>query len=114
MNQGEAWNKALSRTGGRERRLRIIASQHLDINRAALYPFFVRTTLDIDDDLLRAAKSLARAQGKSLGRVVSGLVRRGLEPRRGAALRKRFPIFAVSAGAAPMTPEAVKKAEEEG
>ena len=74
----------------------------------------MRTTLDLDDDLLRAARSLARAQGKSLGRVVSGLARKGLEPRRGAALRKRFPVFAVSAEAAPMTPEAVKKAEEEG
>ena len=74
----------------------------------------MRTTLDIDDDLLRAAKSLARAQGKSLGRVLSGLARRGLEPRKSAALRRGFPVFTVSTGAAPLTPEIVKRAEEEG
>ncbi len=74
----------------------------------------MRTTLDIDDDLLRAAKSLARAQGKSLGRVLSGLARRGLEPRKGAAARRGFPVFTVSREAPPLTLEIVRKAEEEG
>lgn len=38
----------------------------------------MRTTLDIDDDVLQAAKELA-ARGKSTaGRVISDLVRRGL------------------------------------
>jgi len=35
----------------------------------------VRTTLDIDDDVLAAAKSLARHQGCTLGEMVSDLVR---------------------------------------
>jgi hypothetical protein len=73
----------------------------------------MRTTLDIDDDLLRAAKSLARAQGKSLGRVLSGLARRGLEPRKGAAARRGFPVFTVSRDAAPLTPEIVKRADDD-
>lgn len=38
----------------------------------------MRTTLDIDDDLLAAAKELARQQGKPAGQVVSGLLRRAL------------------------------------
>jgi hypothetical protein len=38
----------------------------------------MRTTLDIDDDLLAAAKELARRQGASTGQVVSGLLRRTL------------------------------------
>ena len=38
----------------------------------------MRTTLDIDDDLLAAAKDLARQQGSSAGRVVSALLRRAL------------------------------------
>lgn len=74
----------------------------------------MRTTLDIDDDLLRAARSLARAQGKSLGRVLSGLARKGLEPRKGVAARHGFPVFTVSREAPPLTLEIVKRAEDEG
>ena len=38
----------------------------------------MRTTLDIDDDLLAAAKELARRDGGSTGAVVSRLLRRSL------------------------------------
>lgn len=38
----------------------------------------MRTTLDIDDDLMAAAKELARRQGTTAGRVVSELLRRAL------------------------------------
>jgi hypothetical protein len=38
----------------------------------------MRTTLDIDDDVLQAAKELARRERKSAGRVLSELARRGL------------------------------------
>ena len=38
----------------------------------------MRTTLDIDDDLLAAAKELSRQQGRSAGQVVSALLRRAL------------------------------------
>ena len=38
------------------------------------------TTLDLDDDVLRAARQLARSNGTSLGRVVSTLARAGLQP----------------------------------
>jgi hypothetical protein len=38
----------------------------------------VRTTLDIDDDLLAAAKELARRQGGTTGQVVSRLLRHSL------------------------------------
>jgi hypothetical protein len=38
----------------------------------------MRTTVDIDDDILLAAKELARQQGTSAGRVLSELARRGL------------------------------------
>lgn len=37
-----------------------------------------RTTLELDDSVLAAAHSLARARGTSLGETVSELVRRGL------------------------------------
>ena len=73
----------------------------------------MRTTLDIDDDVLRAAKSIARAQETSLGRVVSNLARKGLTPT--ASGRKRgFPVFRIPPGAPPITEEMVRRAEEEG
>ncbi|OYW53489.1 MAG: hypothetical protein B7Y80_14905 [Hyphomicrobium sp. 32-62-53] len=38
----------------------------------------MRTTLDIDEDILAAAKELARAEGKTAGQVLSDLARRAL------------------------------------
>jgi hypothetical protein len=38
----------------------------------------MRTTLDIDDDLLAVAKELARREGATAGQVVSRLLRRSL------------------------------------
>ncbi len=38
----------------------------------------MHTTLDIADDVLAAAKELARREGRSAGAVVSELARRGL------------------------------------
>lgn len=38
----------------------------------------MRTTLDIDEDVLRAAKELARRQRKTAGAVISGLTRKVL------------------------------------
>jgi hypothetical protein len=39
----------------------------------------MRTTLDIDDDILRIAKDRAKAEDKSAGRVISDLVRKALQ-----------------------------------
>ena len=38
----------------------------------------MRTTLDIDDDVLRAARELARREKKTAGRVISELARKAL------------------------------------
>ena len=38
----------------------------------------MRTTLEIDDDLLQAAKDLARQKKTTAGQVVSGLLRQAL------------------------------------
>ncbi|MEW6747956.1 MAG: ribbon-helix-helix protein, CopG family [Planctomycetota bacterium] len=42
----------------------------------------MRTTLDLDDDLLRAAKSKAALQRKSLTKFIEEAIRRYLEPQR--------------------------------
>jgi hypothetical protein len=38
----------------------------------------MRTTLDIEDDVLQAAKELARKEGETAGKMISTLARRGL------------------------------------
>ena len=40
--------------------------------------FVMRTTLTIDDDILAAAKSMAKREGRSTGEIVSELARRSL------------------------------------
>jgi hypothetical protein len=47
----------------------------------------MRTTLDIEDDVLQAAKELAQRNGVTAGQVISDLARRGLN----AAPTKRRP-----------------------
>jgi coenzyme F420-reducing hydrogenase beta subunit len=42
----------------------------------------MRTTLDIDDDLLHASKELARHEGSTAGAVVSRLLRQALTQHR--------------------------------
>ncbi len=44
----------------------------------------MRTTLDLDDDLVQAAKELARAEGKTMGQLVSEWARSGLHQSSGA------------------------------
>lgn len=43
------------------------------------YDAVMRTTLDIDDNVLAAARALARDESISLGAAVSQLARRGLD-----------------------------------
>jgi hypothetical protein len=47
----------------------------------------MRTTLDIEGDILQAAKELAHSQGATAGQVISDLARRGLSSP--ASARKR-------------------------
>jgi hypothetical protein len=79
---------------------------------ASAYPERMRTTVDLDADILQAARSLARSQRKSLGRVLSDLARGGLAPRREGS-RRGFPVFRVSSHAPPLTLETVARALDE-
>lgn len=74
----------------------------------------MRTTLDVDDDVLAAARALARSEHRSLGRVVSQLARQGLAPRtQRLGEEAGFPVFAVDADAAAITGEMVQAALDE-
>jgi hypothetical protein len=54
----------------------------------------VRTTLDLDDDVLQAAKELAAARGTTAGKIISELARRALTPARTARVRNGVPVLA--------------------
>lgn len=53
----------------------------------------VRTTLDIDDDVLQAAKELAAARRLTAGRVISELARTALQPARTERTRNGVPLL---------------------
>ncbi len=53
----------------------------------------VRTTLDIDDDVLQAAKEIAASRATSAGRILSDLARKALEPKRGPRVRNGVPLM---------------------
>jgi hypothetical protein len=61
----------------------------------------MRTTLDLDDDVLLAAKELAVARGTTAGKVVSELVRQALTPQRAAGLRNGVPVLSNRPAGAP-------------
>ncbi len=53
----------------------------------------MRTTLDIDDDVLQAAKEIARREKKTVGQVISTLARKALTAPLGTeALRAPRPV----------------------
>ena len=74
----------------------------------------MRTTLNIDDEILDAARSIAEERNLSVGTVLSDLARRGLRPA-GADRRKRtdFPVFDVSQDGTILTLDRVKRHEDE-
>jgi hypothetical protein len=75
----------------------------------------MRTTLNLDTDVIEAARALADADGRSLGTVVSDLARRGLLPRESSLDEEDgFPVFRVSPGSAVITQEMVGAALEDG
>jgi len=73
----------------------------------------MRTTLNLDDDLLHAVRSLARERGQSLGDVVSSLIRRGLKPPEEIRYHRDVPVFMVRENAPPITPDMVESALED-
>ena len=73
----------------------------------------MRTTVNLDDDLLHAVRSLARERGQSLGAVVSSLIRRALSPNAEVGYERDVPVFIVREHAAPITPEMVESALED-
>ena len=72
----------------------------------------MRTTVDLDEEVLRVAKSLARQRGESLGRVLSDYFQRALlrtSEDFTAGTSNGIPLLPRRPGAKPVTPELVKE-----
>lgn len=69
----------------------------------------VRTTVDIDDDVLRAAKELAEMRGVTAGKMLSDLARQALAPPRAYRERNGVPIVPRAAGGRVITNADVRR-----
>lgn len=66
--------------------------------------FAMRTTMNIDEDVLWAAKEIARLRGMPMGQVVSDLVRQGLAKKRDhLPERNGVPLLPPRADARPVS-----------
>jgi hypothetical protein len=74
----------------------------------------MRTTINVDDDVLEAVRAIARHERRALGAVVSTLLRRGLAPQQpGIEDEGGFLVFRVGPGSPPITDEMVQAALED-
>lgn len=73
----------------------------------------MRTTLDLELDVLQAAKEIGAARGMSAGQVVSELVRKALATTAPAKVRNGVPLLSRKAGSPPLTMAAVNRLRDE-
>ena len=73
----------------------------------------MRTTLDIQDDVLLAAREIARQQGIPMGKVLSDLARQALTRRVEGGERDSVPLFPVSRDGGVVTLELVNRLRDE-
>ncbi len=73
----------------------------------------MRTTVDLEEDVLMAAKELARQQGVPVGKIVSDLVRQALTHRPAGETRQGIPLFPVQPNAGVVTPALVNQLRDD-
>ena len=74
----------------------------------------MRTTIDIDDDILQAAKELAAAHKMTVGEMVTELIRKGLQrPASAVRMRNGVPLLTHRPGAPPTTMAMVNRLRDE-
>ena len=77
----------------------------------------MRTTLDVDDDVLTAVKSLASSRNTTAGKVLSELARQALAPvshkKTGEKFRNGVPLFPRKPGGTLVTMELVNRLRDE-
>lgn len=73
----------------------------------------VRTTVDIEDDVLLATRELARQQGLSMGKVLSDLARQALTRSAPMDTRDGVPLFPIVREGGVVTLELVNRLRDE-
>jgi len=73
----------------------------------------MRTTLDLELDVLQAVKEIGATRGMSAGQVVSELVRKALASPKPARVRNGVPMLSRKAGSPPLTMAAVNRLRDE-
>lgn len=73
----------------------------------------MRTTLQLDEDVLAAARALAARQGRTLGEVISELARKGLAPADAPQYRNGIRLMPVRPDARPTSLEEVNQLRDE-
>jgi hypothetical protein len=61
----------------------------------------MRTTVDIDDDVLQAAKEIAQGRRTTAGKVLSELARKALQPTGRSRVRNGVPVLPPRPAGAP-------------
>jgi len=73
----------------------------------------MRTTLDLEEDVLLAAKEIARQRGVTVGKAMSDLARQALTRQVASATRDGLPLFPVQPDAGVVTVEIVNRLRDE-
>ncbi|CEJ15825.1 Antitoxin VapB39 [bacterium YEK0313] len=73
----------------------------------------MRTTLAIDDDVLMAAKAIARQQDRSVGEIISALARRSLQRPQKGGERNGIPLLSPRPDGPPVTLDIVNGLRDE-
>jgi hypothetical protein len=75
----------------------------------------MRTTLEIDDDVMQAAREIARLKNQGIGRSLSELARRGLAPETSPTVKMEhgIPVWQHGPGAIPVTNEMIRNLMDE-
>jgi hypothetical protein len=73
----------------------------------------MRTTVDLEEDVLLAAKEIARQRGNTLGQVLSDLARQALTRRAPVSTKHGLPLFPVRPDAGVVTLDLVNRLRDE-
>ena len=73
----------------------------------------MRTTVDLEEDVLLAAKEIAKQRGNTLGHVLSGLARQALTRRVPVSTNHGLPLFPVQPDAGVVTLDLVNRLRDE-
>jgi hypothetical protein len=73
----------------------------------------MRTTLDIDEDILLVIKEMAKQQGVSMGKALSNLIRQALTRQAATTTRNGVPLFPRRPDAGVVTLELINQLRDE-